>query len=296
MSSSNERMLRSERLIRQLTDVEQLIKEIEENRGAILIPEESPFDSHQSLESTDGRIETLENISGKKFNYLTGTEKFEDTTILNGNIENYIGMTMIPTGVIGPVKVLGTAAKGDFYVPMATSEGALVASYQRGSKATRMSGGITSVCLVEVVQRSPVFKFTDLSDLGKVLIWVIQLKPVFEKITLENSRYADLQDMKANVEGNHLILSFEFYCGDASGQNMVTLCADAICKYILENTPVKPNTWYIESNYSGDKKATASSFVNTRGRKVTSECLLPKAVVAKVLRTTPEKMQEYWIT
>jgi hydroxymethylglutaryl-CoA reductase (NADPH) len=92
---------------------------------------------------------------------------------LNGNIENYIGMSMVPTGVIGPLRVIGSAADGDYYVPLATSEGALVASYHRGAKACFLAGGATSICLVEGVQRSPLFKFNDIAELGQFLIWLL---------------------------------------------------------------------------------------------------------------------------
>lgn len=159
-----------------------------------------------------------------------------------------------------------------------------------------MSGGITSVCLVEGVQRSPVFKFDNVGNLGLFLIWALKQMDVFKKITEQSSRFAKLNNLKSNIEGNHLILTFEYYTGDASGQNMVTLCTDEICKYIIGNAPVKPIIWFIEGNYSGDKKATALSFTNVRGKKVTAEVVLSKEVVVSVLKTTPHAMEQYWRT
>jgi hydroxymethylglutaryl-CoA reductase (NADPH) len=91
-----------------------------------------------------------------------------------------------------------------------------------------------------------------------------------------------------------LIMTFSYHPGDASGQNMVTICTDAICKYIVEHAPVKPNTWYVEGNFSGDKKATAMSFMHTRGKKVTAEIEISNEIVDAVLKTTPAKMAEYW--
>jgi hydroxymethylglutaryl-CoA reductase (NADPH) len=96
----------------------------------------------------------------------------------------------------------------------------------------------------------------------------------FKKIVGSTSRFALLTDMQSNIEGNQLILTFEYHTGDASGQNMVTMCTDAICQYIIENSPVQPVFWFIESNYSGDKKATSRSFSNVRGKKVTTEITL----------------------
>ena len=89
-------------------------------------------------------------------------------------------------------------------------------------------------------------------------------------------------DTRTTVEGNSVILTFEYSTGDAAGQNMVTICTDRICKFIVEHCPITPQTWYIESNYSGDKKATALSFINVRGKKLISEVLLHKEIVESV--------------
>jgi len=148
--------------------------------------------------------------------------------------------------------------------------------------------------LLEGVQRSPLFKFNNLADLSEFLVWMLPLEELFKKITENTSRYAKLTTLKTNIEGNHLIITFEFYTGDASGQNMVTLCTDAICQYIIEHTPVKPLFWFIESNYSGDKKATALSFSSVRGKKVTAEIELPEKIITEVLKTTAVAMAEYW--
>jgi hydroxymethylglutaryl-CoA reductase (NADPH) len=242
------------------------------------------------------RVAALHAETGRKLNYLAGEQQITELSCLEGKIENYIGMTQVPTGVIGPLHILGASARGDFYVPLATSEGALVASYHRGAKATRMCGGITSVCLVEGVQRSPVFKFADMAGLGRFVIWVLGQIDTFKLITTQNSNHARLKELKANIEGNHLILTFEFLTGDAAGQNMVTLCTDQICKYMLEHTPEQPAFWYIEGNYSGDKKATAISFSSVRGRKVTAEALISKEVLGKVLKTNAGLMAQYWQT
>lgn len=251
------------------------------------------------IPSVDGqkrRLELLKSLTGVSFDHLTQQKVFDEYDLLQGNIENFIGMSQVPTGVIGPLRVLGSAAIGDFYVPLATSEGALVASYHRGAKAASLCGGITSLCLTEGVQRSPVFKFKNLGELGNFLIWTLDQQEEFKNIVSKVSRFAKLSEMKVNIEGNKLILIFEYYTGDAAGQNMVTLCTNEICNYILEHAPIKPDFWFLESNYSGDKKATALSFTNVRGKKVVAEVLLSNEVVKDVLKTTPQKMAEYWQT
>jgi hydroxymethylglutaryl-CoA reductase (NADPH) len=247
-----------------------------------------------SAEFQQERLDFLKRSTGVELPVLSGKSKFEDLSKMEGNIENYIGMSQVPTGVIGPVRVVGTSAHGDFFVPLATSEGALIASYQRGSKATFMAGGIRSVCLTENVYRAPLFRFTDLADLGTFVVWALAQEAKMHEIVAETSRFAKLEDISTNIEGNQLIITFGYFTGDASGQNMVTICTDAICKWIIENAPVKPKTWYIEGNFSGDKKATAMSFMHVRGKKVTAEIELSYDIVNNVLKSTPAKMAEYW--
>lgn len=292
MSSNSERANRVLQFFNTVNP-EQLILDIKTKTPNSLLNGRFPLEGKNTSEGTIKRLEYLKE-KGKTFNYLTGEQKFTDVESLQGNIENYIGMSMIPTGIVGPLNVVGTVAKGDFYVPLATSEGALIASYDRGARASRMAGGITSICLVEGVQRSPVFKFKDLADLGQFLMWVLPQLEKYKEITAQNSRYAQLVDMRSNIEGNHLILTFEYLTGDAAGQNMVTICTDAICKYIVENSPMKPIFWFIESNYSGDKKATALSFTTVRGKKVAAEVVIPKNIVESVLKTNSQAMVDYW--
>jgi hydroxymethylglutaryl-CoA reductase (NADPH) len=244
--------------------------------------------------SVDGIANRRNSISHSEF--LFQESKFNSPEILKGNIENFIGMSMVPTGIIGPVKVNGKFANGEFIVPMATSEGALIASYNRGTKACYEAGGATSICLEEGVQRCPVFKFNNVNQLGKFLIWVLENEDAFKKITAKNSRFAQLKGVRPNVEGNHLTLTFNYTTGDASGQNMVTFCTESICQFIIENNPIKPDSWFIEGNFSGDKKATSLSFSQTRGKKITTEIILSKMIVEEILLTTPTAMFNYWLS
>ncbi|WP_353719989.1 hydroxymethylglutaryl-CoA reductase [Dyadobacter sp. 676] len=294
MSSSSETTQKALRAMSALQNLEQLLEDIRKKPASKEPPENLPAEIPVSPDGIRKRLAFLLNKTGSDFPYLSGEKHFSELSALEGNIENYIGMSLVPTGVIGPVSVLGSMAKGDFYVPMATSEGSLLASYHRGAKACYLAGGATSVCLIDGVQRSPVFKFDNLGNLGTFLVWILGQIDKFHRITERTSRFAKLIDMKSNVEGNHLILTFEYHTGDASGQNMVTICTDAICQHIIQNAPVQPQFWFIESNFSGDKKATSHSFANVRGKKVTAEIALPKRVVHEVLKTTPEAMADYW--
>ncbi|EHQ30275.1 hydroxymethylglutaryl-CoA reductase [Mucilaginibacter paludis] len=294
MASSSDKSIRALKSLNALKNVDTLIDNIKNKPLPTEKGDSLPGELSVTGEGIKKRLEFLSGKTGYQFKYLTGNESFTQFQHLEGNIENYIGMAMVPTGLIGPVRVTGSAANGDFYVPLSTTEGALIASYHRGAKACYLAGGATSVCLVEGVQRSPLFKFANLGELGTFLIWLFGQLEMFSQITEKTSRFGKLMDMKPNIEGNHLILTFEYHTGDAAGQNMVTICTDAICKYIVEHAPVKPQFWFIESNYSGDKKATALSFSNVRGKKVTTEIILPQQIVIDILRTMPQAMADYW--
>ncbi|MDB5036350.1 MAG: 3-hydroxy-3-methylglutaryl-CoA reductase [Chlorobi bacterium] len=260
------------------------------------LPPEVPDTRNWSSEGTARRRSFLEGELGRKIPWLGGEATLEDDAELRGNIEHFIGMTMVPTGIIGPLRINGVGAKGDFYVPLATTEGALVASYHRGASIVSRAGGVTSICLVEGVQRSPSFRFRTFMEVGTFLIWVMGRSAEFQSIVSKISSHARLEDIRSSVDGNQITLVLDYNTGDAAGQNMVTICTDAVCRHIVEHAPVKPVVWYVEGNLSGDKKATAISFTTVRGKKVTAEALIPRPLVERGLHTTPEEMMGYWKT
>jgi hydroxymethylglutaryl-CoA reductase (NADPH) len=279
-----------------LGNIETISKSIKQKKVDITSIERLPVELKTSSKGIQERITYIEDKTGKTFPLLTNNILSSQCEALDGNIENYIGMTQVPTGVIGPLKVIGSAAQGDYYIPLATSEGALVASYHRGAKACYIAGGVNSLCINEGVQRSPIFKFNNIADLGNFLIWTLQQVDTLKQIIHEHSKFASLIDIKSNIEGNNLTLIFEYHTGDAAGQNMVTICTEAVCQFLVAHAPITPNTWYLESNYSGDKKATVLSFTNVRGKKVVSEVVIPNQVVQDVLKSTVHNMCDYWLT
>jgi len=270
-----------------------------EKRLKVRLPSEEPLPEsiHRegvlSKEVHLKRVEILER-QGLKFEYLTGKKRIEDPSIFQGNIENYIGLAQIPVGIIGPLRINGLYAHGDFYVPLATTEGALVASYNRGAKIISLSGGARVLCLLERVSRAPGFAFNDLIEASKFLIWVVEQFNKFQEVAKTTTSHGNLEDLKITIDGNQVYINFEYTTGDAAGQNMVTIATEAVCKYIMEQSPIKPRFYFIESNMSGDKKATAISYLYVRGKKVTAEITIPRDIFTKFLHTNPEMMMEYW--
>lgn len=210
------------------------------------------------------------------------------------NIENLIGFASVPVGLAGPLRVRGLHASGDYHVPLATTEAALVASYNRGSHALTEAGGCTALLLNEGVTRTPGFVFASVIDCGRFAAWVVGQTESLRAVAATTTRHGRLDDARLAIEGDHLYLFLDYTTGDAAGQNMVTLATAAVCAWLLEHAPVRPLRHYVEANMSGDKKASAQSFQTVRGKKVAAEVVLPAEVVSRRLRTTAPAMADYW--
>lgn len=218
----------------------------------------------------------------------------DELPLYQGNIENAIGLLRLPIGLAGPLRVNGISAKGDFPIPLATTEAALVASYHRGCRLLTAAGGCSALVLYESLSRAPAFVFEASSDACRFAVWAVEQFEQFQRIAGSTTSHGQLVDIGVTIEGNHVYLNFEFTTGDASGQNMVTIATQAVCDDILVRSPVPPVRHYVESNLSGDKKASTKAFTTTRGRKVTAEARISPDLVARHLHTTPREMEHYW--
>ena len=210
------------------------------------------------------------------------------------NVENLIGTVKVPVGVAGPIRVNGAHAQGEYFVPLATTEAALVASYSRGAQLITEAGGCAAVVVSEGMTRSPGFVFDTLHEAGQFVAWVMSNLHGVRRAGEATTRHGHLTDVRVTLEGSNVYLIFEFTTGDAAGQNMVTIATQAICEFILQRCPIAPRRWYVEANHSGDKKASAQAFTTVRGRSVTAEVLVPRALVEGRLHTTPAAMADYW--
>lgn len=208
------------------------------------------------------------------------------------NIEHFIGTVKVPVGVVGPLRVNGLFAGGDYYVPLATTEAALVASYSRGAAVVTEAGGASVMLLNEGVSRSPGFAFTTLEEVGVFLHWVLGNENEIRRAAEATTRHGRLVNLEITVEGNHAYLVFTFTTGDAAGQNMTTIATEAAVAWILEHSPVRPRATYVEANFSGDKKASMQSFQSVRGRKVAAEVVVPADLVERRLHTSPDRMAD----
>jgi hydroxymethylglutaryl-CoA reductase (NADPH) len=261
--------------------------------GEVPLPAALPREALWSREEQHARLAILAG-QGITLDHVSGKKGIEEPGIFRGNIENFIGLAQVPLGVFGPLRINGAYALGDFYVPLATTEGALIASHNRGAKVIGLSGGARALCLTDRVSRAPGFTFDNLIEAGQFVIWVVQRFEDLKGKVKDTTRYGQLEDIRITLEGNQVYLNFEYSTGDAAGQNMVTIATDALCRSIVADCPFKPKQWFIESNMAGDKKATALSFLFARGKKVTAEVEVPRPLVEEHLHTTPEMIMEYW--
>lgn len=209
------------------------------------------------------------------------------------NIEHFIGTVKLPVGLAGPLRVNGLFANDDYLVPLATTEAALVASYNRGAQLLTASGGASAMLLNEGVTRTPAFAFFGLAEAGQFVAWAVTQYDTFKQLAESTTSHGKLSDINISIEGNHVYLVFEFLTGDASGQNMVTIATNAVFSYIMENSPITPENAYLDGNLSGDKKASSQTLRSVRGKKVTAEAHIPAKLVKKYLHTTPEKMMQF---
>ena len=218
----------------------------------------------------------------------------EDPETFGRNAEGLVGLCRVPVGVAGPLRVTGTHADGDYLVPLATTEAALVASHDRGMRAIGQSGGCRAALLGEGVTRAPGLAFADMAEAGRFLAWLLPRCAGLKAAADATTRHGRLDDVRVHVEANYVFLLLRFTTADAAGQNMTTIAAQAALDWAVAGSPVRPRSAYVEANLSGDKKASLISMLGVRGRKVSAEALVPAAVVRRRLGATPAAMRAYW--
>ncbi len=256
----------------------------------VKIPRDKNDDYAES--AIKSRQEFTEKITGKKLDHVT---KYSfDPHIAAGNCEHFIGVAQVPIGIAGPITIDGEHAKGDFLIPMATAEGTLVASYNRGMKVLNLSGGVKCTVIGDAMQRAPVFVFKDARGARDFVEWT-KKKENYDKIveTAEaTSSIAKLQDIDCYLANKFAYLRFNYKTGDAAGQNMVGRATFAACSWILDSYKEdnKIEHFFLESNLATDKKASQINVMRTRGKRVVAECTIPRDVLIQNMRVEPESL------
>lgn len=239
--------------------------------------------------AAEARRQYLEKATGAKLENI-GKTIIDLNTVVGRNIENVIGAVQIPVGVAGPLLVRGDYANGYFYVPLATTEGALVASVNRGAKLVTESGGAKAKVLKDGMARAPLFKLPSLVDAVEFVNWVTQRFEEVKKAAESTTRHGRLKEIQPFVVGNYVWLRMVFSTGDAMGMNMVTIAAEAAARYIQEGFP-KARLVALSGNMCVDKKPNSVNFLLGRGKTVVAEALIRREQLEK-LGTTPEAVHE----
>ncbi len=216
-----------------------------------------------------------------------------DPHVAQGNCEHFTGVAQIPLGFAGPLQVNGEHAQGSFLIPLATSEGTLVASYDRGMKVLNLSGGVTSTVVADAMQRAPVFVFRDARGARDFVAWVRQNEARIAEESESTSRVAKLQEIDCYLSNKFAYLRFNFSTGDAAGQNMVGRATFAGCSWILDNYP-GIERFYLESNFATDKKASQINIMRTRGKRVTAEAVVKRDILTQHMRVEPETLAYHY--
>jgi len=264
-------------------DVEDSISETGENLPRI------PRDSsdNYSEESIQQRQKYVEQITGVKLNHLTRYSF--DAHQTQGNIENFTGVAQVPVGLAGPLNIHGEYAQGDFLIPMATTEGTLVASYNRGMKILNLCNGVKCTVIGDAMQRAPVFVFQDALSAREFSKWVqANLDKIREQAEM-TSHIAKLTDIDSYLASKFVYLRFNYTTGDAAGQNMVGRATFGACSWIMDNYAGIEH-FYLESNFATDKKASQINIMRTRGKRVTAEAVIKRDVLIQQLRVEPESL------
>lgn len=233
------------------------------------------------------RHQFIEEFTGAKVHHIKNYSF--DPQIAGRNIENFIGVAQVPIGLAGPLKINGEHARGEFIIPLATSEGTLVASYNRGIKVVSLCGGVTCTVSVDCMQRAPVFGFDNAREARDFASWVQENIERIGEVAESTSHVARLLYIETYLSNRFAFLRFNYATGDAAGQNMVGRATFVACCWILDQPAArKVRRFYLESNFATDKKASQVNIMRTRGKRVTAEAVVKREILEQHMRVSPE--------
>ena len=247
----------------------------------------------RGFKSVAKRREALEKLLSADLKHI-GNFSLDEKVASSRNCENMIGAAQIPLGVAGPIKITGENIKGDFYIPLATSEGALIASISRGIKAINLGGGAQVLTYRVGTTRGPVFDTTSIKKSNELFKWIKKNPNKIAEASGKTSKHLKFLKTDVRTQGRYVFLRFYFNTQDAMGMNMATIATEKITELIEKEVGVKCLS--VAGNFDIDKKPAWLNFIKNRGFKVWAEVVVPSKVVKNVLKTTSEDFFEVWLT
>ncbi len=215
-----------------------------------------------------------------------------DPAVTNGNIENFIGTAQMPIGIAGPLLMDGEHAKGNFYIPLATTEGTLVASYSRGMRVISECGGAKTTVVKHSMQRAPVFLFDNALEAREFGKWLDEHIDAIRGVVKASVDVPRLIEIEKYIVAKMLYTRFCYTTGDAAGQNMTGKATLYACEWIRAHHPAKPR-YILSGNIDTDKKHSSMNMIQTRGKRVVAEFVLKKEVAKELLRIEPEWLYRF---
>ena len=210
--------------------------------------------------------------------------------LVQGNVEHFAGVAQVPLGVAGPLLVDGEHAQGEFYVPMATAEGTLVASYNRGMKLLREAGGVKTTILDDRMQRAPAFLFPSAREARDFGFWLQEHFDEIKAAAEQTTKSGKLIEIEQYSASRILYTRFDYTTGDAAGQNLTGKATAAACAWIVANYEAGIERFFLESNFATDKKSSQVNMLHTRGKRVVAEATIPNALFQDVMNSSSELM------
>jgi hydroxymethylglutaryl-CoA reductase (NADPH) len=249
----------------------------------VSIPRDRQDDFSQAAASA--RAEFVQARTGVKLDHVSRYSF--DPHLTQGNVEHFLGAAQVPIGLAGPLLVNGEHAQGEFYVPMATSEGTLVASYNRGMRLLHEAGGVTVTVVQDHMQRAPAFIFESARQARDFGAWLSEhfdkIKAVAETTT-STGRLIEIEQYQA---ARLLYTRFNYTTGDAAGQNLTGKATQAAAHWIVDNYPGIEH-YVLEGSMATDKKASHINMLRTRGKRVIAEATIPNEVIQRVTRASTD--------
>ena len=252
-----------------------------------------PVPLDYSIEGIARRRKFLEERSGANLSVLANLD-YSNSEALQGNVENLFGFCQMPLGIMGPLKINGEYASGEFYVPLATTEGALVASLARGAQLITVSGGAETKVFADSIPRTPIFMFGSLAHMAEFSEWVKANYSKLKEVAESTTGHGKLLSIDQYPLGANLCLRFTYNSGDASGQNMTTISTHKVMQYIKKEYSKNLIDCFLECNLSGDKKMNALNFTQNRGKKVIARVVIKGETIKTYLKTTAERMFKFY--
>jgi len=264
------------------------LAEREKNVRSESIPRDRENDYTQEM--ARARREFIQDKSKVEFEHLDKYSCPPEET--QGNIENFIGTCQIPVGVAGPLLVNGEYANDKFFIPLCTTEGSLVASYNRGMKLISDSGGVKTTVIEDSMQRAPVFILNSCREAMQFSQWVEENMDQIREQAEGTSNVATLEHIEHYVAGRFVYLRFNFKTGDAAGQNMVTKATFVACSWILNEYPSIEH-YFLESNMATDKKSSQINILKNRGKRVCAETWIDRDLLVEYMNVEPEALHYF---